>query len=75
VADTTTHVVTQQVDTSSGAAANVAAVLANSTVYVTDAAASAALSGQLTSLQQNANLGSSQQLLLGNLQNLNRRPG
>jgi hypothetical protein len=50
-------------------------VLANSTVYVTDAAASAALSGQLTSLQQNANLGSSQQLLLGNLQNLNRRPG
>ena len=34
-----------------------------------------ALSGQLTSLQQNANLGSSQQLLLGNLQNLNRRPG
>jgi predicted double-glycine peptidase len=47
VADTTTRVVTQKVDTSSGAAAGVASVLANSTVYVTDAAVAANLGNKL----------------------------
>jgi predicted double-glycine peptidase len=54
VADTTTRVVTQKVDTSSGAAAGVASVLANSTVYVTDATVAANLGNKLEALKGSA---------------------
>jgi hypothetical protein len=71
VAETTQHVVTQKVDTSTGAAASVASVLANSTVYITDASAATALGGKLETLKTGT-VGTSQTVLIGNLQNLNR---
>ncbi|MBS0357146.1 MAG: hypothetical protein JSR83_24945 [Proteobacteria bacterium] len=71
VADTTTRVVTQKVDTSTGAAAGVASVLANSTVYVTDAAVAANLGNKLEALKGSAAV-PAQAVLISNLQNLNR---
>ena len=71
VAETTQHVVTQKVDTSTGAAAGVASVLANSTVYITDATAASSLGSKLETLKTGT-VGTSQTVLIGNLQNLNR---
>nr|MBP6252294.1 hypothetical protein [Rubrivivax sp.] len=71
VAETTAHVVTQQVDTSTGAASGVASILANSTVYVTDAAAADSLRNRLETLNSDQ-IGSPQAALIGNLQSLNR---
>jgi hypothetical protein len=71
VAETTEHVVTQKVDTSAGAAVGVASVLANSTVYITNSAAASSLGSKLETLKTGAT-SSSQTVLIGNLQNLNR---
>lgn len=74
VAETTQHVVTQKVDTSTGAAASVASVLANSTVYITDSTAASSLGNKLETLKAGST-GTSQTVLIGNLQNLNRLKG
>lgn len=71
IADTTTRVVSQQVDTTTGAAAGVASVLANSTVYVTNATVAANLGDKLEALKDSA-AAPTQTVLISNLQNLSR---
>ncbi len=69
VADAAEHVVVSKTNTASGAGAGVASILAQSTMLVSDAAASKTLTTKLGSLQSGA-ADPSQKILIGTLQNL-----
>lgn len=74
VADAAEQVVKARVDTSSGSAAGVAAVLANSAVFITDAGAAKTLGSRLDGLRA-GNLDNTQTVLIGNIQSVTRTRG
>lgn len=73
VADTTEQVVASKVDTSTGAAAGVASVLANGTMYVTDEKAAGTLGTRLAGLKAGST--GTQTVLITNLQSFGRIRG
>lgn len=74
VADAAEQVVKHKVDTSSGSAAGVATVLANSAVFVTDAGAAKELGSRLDGLRAGP-LDNTQTVLIGNIQSVTRIRG